>query len=89
MKYYKKDGSEIEFTTIMEDSQKASVFRHFKGESNYRIITIAKHSETLEDMVIYTHDNTIWARPIEMFFGPVDKSKYPDVKQEMRFQKIK
>ena len=87
MIYHKKDGSTVQFTTIMEDEKNASTFRHFKG-SMHQIVTIAKHSEKLEDLIIYTHNNTILARPIEMFFAPVDKKKYPNVKQEMRFEKI-
>jgi len=42
----------IKFTTIMEDSENASIFRHFKGKE-YKIIGIAKDSETLKDLVIY------------------------------------
>lgn len=77
----------IEFTTILEDSKNPTVFKHFKG-SYHKIITIAKNSETLEDMVIYTHDNNIWARPIDMFFSKVDKDKYQDVEQVYRFEKL-
>ena len=43
----------------------------------YRVIGVAKHSETLEDLVIYEalYDNKmskLWARPIEMFTGEVE-----------------
>ena len=46
------------------------VYRHFKG-TIHKIICIAKHSETKEDLVIYTHeeDNEIWARPLNMFLS--------------------
>lgn len=60
-------------------------YRHFKG-TIYKVIAIAKHSETLEDLVIYTHDDKIWARPYEEFISKVDKKKYPEVKQEYRFE---
>ncbi len=46
-----------------------AVFEHYKG-NHYRILEIATHSETLEELVIYQslQDETqIWARPIEMF----------------------
>lgn len=45
------------------------IYRHFKG-GLYRSIGIAKHSETLEDMVVYQSlkDNQIWVRPYNMFF---------------------
>lgn len=66
------------------------IYKHFKG-TTHKIICVAKHSETNEDMVIYTHDddNEIWARPLEMFLSEVDHEKYPDVKQKYRFEEIK
>lgn len=66
---------------------KGEKYRHFKGN----IITIletAKHTETLEEMVVYEHDGEVWVRPMEMFLEKVDKEKYPNVTQEYRFQKI-
>ncbi len=62
-------------------------YKHFKGNI-VQVIAIAKHSETLELLVIYKHINTgeIWARPIDMFNSLVDKEKYPDVKQKYRFE---
>lgn len=44
-------------------------YRHFKGNI-YRVLHIAKHSETLEEYVVYqamygNHD--IWIRPKSMF----------------------
>lgn len=60
-------------------------YRHFKGFI-IEVITIAKNTETLEDMVVYNHDGDIWVRPYDMFISKVDKEKYPDVKQEYRFE---
>ena len=77
----------VEFTTILEDKEHATTFRHFKG-SLHKIITMAKNTETLEDMVIYTHGKDIWARPADMFFSKTDKEKYKDAKQLYRFEKI-
>ena len=52
-------------------------YRHFKG-MEYNVIAIAKHSETLEDMVVYEalYDNNIskiWVRPLKMFLEKVEK----------------
>ena len=50
-------------------------YKHFKG-GVYRLIGIAKDSETLEEMVVYQAmygDRQMWVRPAEMFFGKVEK----------------
>lgn len=76
------------FNTVLEGNP--TKFRHFKGNI-YEIITIAKHTETEEDMVIYRakETNKIWCRPASIFFSKVDKEKYPDVLAEYRFEIIK
>ena len=45
-------------------------YKHFKGNI-YKVIAIAKHSETLEDMVVYESVKTkeIWVRPLAMWYG--------------------
>lgn len=63
-------------------------YRHFKG-GVYQVIAIAKHTETKEDLVVYQHEDKVWARPYSMFIGKVDKEKYKDVKQEYRFEEQK
>lgn len=62
-------------------------YRHFKGMI-ITIIALAKDSETLEEMVVYEHDNEFWVRPLSMFLSKVDHEKYPDITQEYRFEKI-
>ena len=50
-------------------------YRHFKG-NEYEVIGIAKHSETLEPMVIYKslYDNgSLWVRPASMWNETVEK----------------
>jgi hypothetical protein len=65
-------------------------YRHFKGNI-YLVTDIAVHSETEEPMVIYKSFNDpslVWCRPLSMFLSEVDREKYPDVKQLMRFERI-
>jgi len=45
------------------------IYRHFKGNL-YELIDIAKHSETLEPMIVYRAlygDNDLWVRPLSMW----------------------
>jgi hypothetical protein len=50
--------------------QKDDLFRHKRGNL-YVVLGIGRHSETLEDLVIYKRaddsDKTIWVRPLSIF----------------------
>ena len=63
------------------------MYRHFKGNI-YQIRCLAKHSETGEMMVVYQamYDTfQIYVRPLAMFMEEVDVEKYPDARQQYRF----
>ncbi|MBQ7835851.1 MAG: DUF1653 domain-containing protein [Clostridia bacterium] len=47
---------------------KKGIYKHFKG-GVYRVIGIGKHSESLEEMVVYqsTSDGGLWIRPACMW----------------------
>ena len=69
------------------ESIKPGRYRHFKG-NEYEVIGVARHSETLEEMVVYRAlygDGGLWVRPLAMFLSKVDREKYPDAEQEYRF----
>lgn len=66
------------------------VYKHFKG-NYYLVVDIARHSETLENYVVYRQlygDGDLWIRPMELFLSEVDHEKYPNVEQKYRFELI-
>lgn len=61
-------------------------YRHFKGKE-YNVLYVAKHSETMEDMVVYQAlygERGIWVRPLKMFCEEIER----DGKKFKRFEKI-
>lgn len=55
---------------------KPGIYKHYKGKK-YNVLGVAKHSETLEDLVVYEalYDNELsklWVRPLEMFIEEVE-----------------
>jgi hypothetical protein len=62
------------------------VYRHYKG-NQYEVVGFARHSETLEDMVIYQAlygERGIWVRPLSMWEDPIEI----DAKTVKRFEFI-
>lgn len=57
---------------------KPGLYRHFKGNL-YRLLYVAKHSETLEPMVVYQAlygEQGIWVRPASMWNEHIDRDDY-------------
>lgn len=65
-----------------------AIYRHYKNHQLYEVIAIGKHSETLEDMVVYKalYESAefpmgqIWCRPLKMWDEMID--------DKPRFEKI-
>ena len=55
-------------------------YKHYKGEKEYEVIGVARHSETLEELVVYRAlynsqefgNNSLWVRPKTMFLESVE-----------------
>lgn len=79
----------------MREVKEGKIYKHFKGKK-YKVLAIAYDSETNNDenmrkLVVYEAlygDHKIWVRDYDMFLSKVDKEKYPEVKQEYRFEEI-
>lgn len=65
------------------------IYKHFKGDY-YLVEDVAIHSETKEKYVLYRQlygdVNNLYIRPYDMFLSEVDREKYPNVKQQYRFE---
>ena len=84
--------------------EKGDIVRHFKREMLsdeemerepnmylYEIVGAAEHTESGETLMVYRPlygEGKLYARPFEMFCSPVDRGKYPEVKQKFRFEKL-
>lgn len=53
---------------------KQGIYKHYKGML-YQVIGVSRHSETLEEMVVYQalYDGYgLWVRPLDMFMGTLE-----------------
>ena len=53
---------------------KSGEYEHYKGQ-RYKVLGIARHSETLEELVVYQAlygERGLWVRPLLMFKEVVD-----------------
>lgn len=69
---------------------KPGIYKHSKTGNLYKVHFVAKHSETLEDMVVYealyqNDKSKFWARPIDMFEEKVEVNG----KKVARFEFVK
>jgi len=63
----------------MEKEIQRGIYQHYKGNS-YEVLGVARHSETLEEMVVYRAlynssefgFNSLWVRPKDMFLEEVE-----------------
>lgn len=85
---------------IQRDICVGDIVQHFKrewvsaetSEYLYKILAFAQHTETGERLVIYQalySPFKVCARPYTMFMSEVDREKYPDIRQQYRFEKVK
>lgn len=84
----KENGRVIEFLTATHTEGVADALEIFIINGEYR------HNVEIEkkELVIYKtlYDSSLpYARPIDMFLGEVDRSKYPNMKQKYRFEVVR
>ena len=84
---------------IQREIRAGDIVRHFKrewvsdetSEYLYKVLAFAQHTETGEKLVIYQAlyaPFKICDRPYAMYMSEVDREKYPDIKQQYRFEKV-
>ncbi len=59
----------------MQEKIQLGTYEHYKG-NKYQVIGVARHSETLEEMVVYQAlygERGIWVRPAGMFLETIEK----------------
>lgn len=65
----------LEFSPLAKSVVVGGLYQHFKG-FRYKVLNIARHSETLEELVVYQAlygEGGIWVRPLSMFLENVTR----------------
>lgn len=95
-----EEPEEVVEEILPRDIRAGDIVQHFKrewvsadtSEYLYKVLAFAYHTETGEKLVIYQGlyaPFKICARPYAMFMSEVDREKYPDVRQQYRFEKVR
>lgn len=90
----KNDREQLEYLKRWQEKKKqkckkTNVFRRIlQREKIVEVIAISQDTEAPGHyQVVYKcDDGSVWSRPYGMFVSKVDKEKYPDAKQEYRFE---
>jgi hypothetical protein len=76
----------VTFSKEAQSLHVGDIFEHYRG-NRYKIVAIARHTETLEEMVVYQamqRDRECWVRPLGMFLETISI----DDEQRPRFKKV-
>jgi len=64
-----------------------SIYEHYQRKLRYKILAVARHSETLEELIVYQAlygEGDVWVRPLAMFLENVTVSG----ESQPRFKRI-
>lgn len=82
-----RSTSEPKPVPALESKIEPGFYRHYKGHA-YEVLGVARHSENLEELVVYRESEgqlRLWVRPAKMFFEKVKR----DGKTVQRFAPMK
>jgi hypothetical protein len=68
----KKDTPQ-QISSVAKSIVVGSIYEHYKNK-RYKVLSIARHSETLEELVVYQAlygEGEVWVRPAAMFLENV------------------